>query len=124
MRIETAPYTFNELYERILNSRSGNPAIRGRNLRARVTGTTLIAPHRRQIAIKHHDTDIAIVEDWNGSARVWIDADGYRSVTTKHYLNEILRAYGVDLGITQKDRVWYWTDGTVFTDGVEVWGNL
>ena len=124
MRIETAPYSFDALYERILNSRSGDPAIRGKNLRSRITGTTLIEPKRRQITIRHHATDIAVIEDWNGTARVWIDANGYRSSTTKHYLNEILRAYNVDLGITQRDFIWYWTDGTEYEDGTEVWGNI
>ena len=123
MRVNTQPYKFDKLYERIENSRSGEPKIRGKNLTARITGTHITG--NRAITIRHHNTDIAVIEEYSkdGTLYLWIDANGYRSATTKHYLNEIFRAYNVDNGIYQKDFVWYLMDDTEFSDGTAFWGS-
>lgn len=123
MQTKTQPYKFDKLYERILDSRSGEPKIRGRNVTARITGTHITG--NRAITIRHHNTDIAVIEEYSkdGTLYLWIDADGYRSATTKHYLNEIFRAYNVDNGIYQKDFVWYLMDDTEFRDGMPFWGS-
>jgi len=123
MQYVTQPYKFDKLYERILDSRSGEPKIRGRNVTARITGTHITG--NRAITIRHHNTDIAVIEEYSkdGTLYLWIDADGYRSATTKHYLNEIFRAYNVDNGIYQKDFVWYLMDDTEFRDGMPFWGS-
>lgn len=123
MQYVTQPYKFDKLYERILDSRSGEPKIRGKNVTARITGTHITG--NRAITIRHHNTDIAVIEEYSkdGTLYLWIDADGYRSATTKHYLNEIFRAYNVDNGIYQKDFVWYLMDDTEFRDGMPFWGS-
>lgn len=123
MQYVTQPYKFDKLYKRIQDSRSGEPKIRGRNVTARITGTHITG--NRAITIRHHNTDIAVIEEYSkdGTLYLWIDADGYRSATTKHYLNEIFRAYNVDNGIYQKDFVWYLMDDTEFRDGMPFWGS-
>ena len=123
MQTNTQPYKFDKLYERILNSRSGEPKIRGKNVTARITGTHITG--NRAITIRHHNTDIAVIEEYSkdGTLYLWIDANGYRSATTKHYLNEIFRAYYVNNGIYQKDFVWYLMDDTEFSDGTAFWGS-
>lgn len=127
MLINTQPYKFDKLYERILNSRSGNPAIRGKNLRARITGTKITG--KRAITIRHYNTDIAVIEEYSadGTLYLWIDANGYRGATTKHYLNEIFRAYNVGgVRVHQKDYVWYISTHGLnvheFEDGFALWG--
>lgn len=128
MRYNTEAYKFDALYNKILNSRSGEPKIRGKNLTARITGT----PHtgKRQITIRHYNTDIAVIDEWDSDTiRLWINANGYRSSTTKHYLNEILWAYHTQYNIVQRDFAWYWDSGDdglpkeAFEDGVEIWGS-
>ena len=123
MQIKTQPYKFDKLYERIQNSRDGEPKIRGKNVTARITGTHITG--NRAITIRHHYTDIAVIEEYSkdGTLYLWIDANGYRSATTKHYLNEIFRAYNVNTGIYQKDFVWYLMDDTEFSDGTAFWGS-
>lgn len=123
MQTKTQPYKFDKLYERIENSRSGEPKIRGKNVTARITGTHITG--NRAITIRHHYTDIAVIEEYSkdGTLYLWIDANGYRSATTKHYLNEIFRAYNVNTGIYQKDFVWYLMDDTEFSDGTAFWGS-
>ena len=123
MQTKTQPYKFDKLYERIENSRSGEPKIRGKNVTARITGTHITG--NRAITIRHHYTDIAVIEEYSkdGTLYLWIDANGYRSATTKHYLNEIFRAYNVDNGIYQKDFVWYLMDDTEYSDGTAFWGS-
>lgn len=123
MQTKTQPYKFDKLYERIENSRSGEPKIRGKNVTARITGTHITG--NRAITIRHHNTDIAVIEEYSkdGTLYLWIDANGYRSATTKHYLNEIFRAYNVNTGIYQKDFVWYLMDDTEFSDGTAFWGS-
>ena len=123
MQTKTQPYKFDKLYERIENSRDGEPKIRGKNVTARITGTHITG--NRAITIRHHYTDIAVIEEYSkdGTLYLWIDANGYRSATTKHYLNEIFRAYNVNTGIYQKDFVWYLMDDTEFSDGTAFWGS-
>lgn len=123
MQIKTQPYKFDKLYERIQNSRDGEPKIRGKHVTARITGTHITG--NRAITICHHYTDIAVIEEYSkdGTLYLWIDANGYRSATTKHYLNEIFRAYNVDNGIYQKDFVWYLMDDTEYSDGTAFWGS-
>ena len=126
MQTKTQPYKFDKLYERIENSRDGEPKIRGKNVTARITGTHITG--NRAITIRHHYTDIAVIEEYSkdGTLYLWIDANGYRSATTKHYLNEIFRAYNVNTGIYQKDFVWYFHDqnGTFdYFDGAAFWGS-
>lgn len=123
MQYVTQPYKFDKLYTKIENSRSGEPKIRGKHLTARITGTHITG--NRAITIRHHNTDIAVIEEYSkdGTLYLWIDANGFRSATTKHYLNEIFRAYNVDNGIYQKDFVWYLMDGTEFSDGTAFWGS-
>ena len=123
MQTKTQPYKFDKLYERIENSRSGEPKIRGKNVTARITGTHITG--NRAITICHHYTDIAVIEEYSkdGTLYLWIDANGYRSATTKHYLNEIFRAYNVNTGIYQKDFVWYLMDDTEYSDGTAFWGS-
>lgn len=120
MQIKTAPYKFDDLYEKIENSRSGAPKFRGsEHLTARATYRIHPA---RAIVFRHHNTDIAYVEEHSGGdLYVYIDAHGWRSVTTKHYLNEILRAYNTGARITQKDFEW-WVDDDPYTDGLVFWG--
>ena len=123
MQTKTQPYNFDKLYTKIENSRSGEPKIRGKNVTARITGTHITG--NRAITIRHHYTDIAVIEEYSkdGTLYLWIDANGYRSATTKHYLNEIFRAYDVNTGIYQKDFVWYLMDDTEFSDGTAFWGS-
>ena len=123
METKTQPYKFDKLYERIENSRSGEPKIRGKNVTARITGTHITG--NRAITIRHHNTDIAVIEEYSkdGTLYLWINANGFRSATTKHYLNEIFRAYNVNTGIYQKDFVWYLMDDTEFSDGTAFWGS-
>lgn len=137
MITNTQPYKFDALFERILNSRSGNPAIRGKNLRARILSTAITG--NRTIAIRHHNTDIAVIEEYSadGTLYLWIDTNGYHSggggfwadkpsATTKHYLNEIFSAYNVDARIHQRDFAWYFTDSNGeydFFDGAAFWGH-
>ena len=123
MQTKTQPYKFDKLYERIENSRDGEPKIRGKHVTARITGTHITG--NRAITICHHYTDIAVIEEYSkdGTLYLWIDANGYRSATTKHYLNEIFRAYNVNTGIYQKDFVWYLMDDTEFSDGTAFWGS-
>ena len=123
MQTKTQPYNFDKLYTKIENSRSGEPKIRGKNVTARITGTHITG--NRAITIRHHYTDIAVIEEYSkdGTLYLWIDANGYRSATTKHYLNEIFRAYNVNTGIYQKDFVWYLMDDTEFSDGTAFWGS-
>ena len=123
MQTKTQPYNFDKLYTKIENSRSGEPKIRGKNVTARITGTHITG--NRAITIRHHNTDIAVIEEYSkdGTLYLWIDANGYRSATTKHYLNEIFRAYNVNTGIYQKDFVWYLMDDTEFSDGTAFWGS-
>ena len=123
MQTKTQPYNFDKLYTKIENSRSGEPKIRGKNVTARITGTHITG--NRAITIRHHYTDIAVIEEYSkdGTLYLWIDANGYRSATTKHYLNEIFRAYNVDNGIYQKDFVWYLMDDTEYSDGTAFWGS-
>ena len=123
MQIKTQPYKFDKLYERIQNSRDGEPKIRGKHVTARITGTHITG--NRAITICHHYTDIAVIEEYSkdGTLYLWIDANGYRSATTKHYLNEIFRAYNVNTGIYQKDFVWYLMDDTEYSDGTAFWGS-
>ena len=123
MQIKTQPYKFDKLYERIENSRDGEPKIRGKNVTARITGTHITG--NRAITIRHHYTDIAVIEEYSkdGTLYLWIDANGYRSATTKHYLNEIFGAYNVNTGIYQKDFVWYLMDDTEYSDGMAFWGS-
>lgn len=120
MRIETSHLKWDNLTEKIRRSRSGEPKVRGANLTARFGNS------ERTVIIRHHRTDIAHVElhGHDGTVRLWIDADGYRSVTTKHYLNEILRAFKTDTGIVQRNFAWYWADGSEYSDGTEVWGSI
>ena len=123
MQIKTQPYKFDKLYTKIENSRSGEPEIRGKHVTARITGTHITG--NRAITIRHHNTDIAVIEEYSkdGTLYLWIDANGYRSATTKHYLNEIFRAYNVNTGIYQKGFVWYLMDDTEFSDGTAFWGS-
>ena len=123
MQTKTQPYNFDKLYTKIENSRSGEPKIRGKNVTARITGTHITG--NRVITIRHYNTDIAVIEEYSkdGTLYLWIDANGYRSATTKHYLNEIFRAYNVNTGIYQKDFVWYLMDDTEFSDGTAFWGS-
>ena len=123
MQTKTQPYKFDKLYERIENSRSGEPKIRGKNVTARITGTHITG--NRAITIRHHNTDIAVIEEYSkdGTLYLWIDANGFRTAMTKHYLNEIFRAYNVNTGIYQKDFVWYLMDDTKFSDGTAFWGS-
>lgn len=131
MRYNTEAYKFDALYNKILNSRSGEPKIRGKNLTARITNTGLGGGcNVRQITIRHYNTDIAVIDEWDSDTiRLWINANGYRSTTTKHYLNEILWAYHTQYSIVQRDFVWYWDTGDdglpkdEFRDGVEIWGS-
>ena len=123
MQTKTQPYNFDKLYTKIENSRSGEPKIRGKNVTARITGTHITG--NRAITIRHHYTDIAVIEEYSkdGTLYLWIDANGFRTATTKHYLNEIFRAYNVNTGIYQKDFVWYLMDDTEFSDGTAFWGS-
>ena len=123
MQTKTQPYRFDKLYTKIENSRSGEPKIRGKNVTARITGTHITG--NRAITIRHHYTDIAVIEEYSkdGTLYLWIDANGFRSAMTKHYLNEIFRAYNVNTGIYQKDFVWYLMDDTEFSDGTAFWGS-
>lgn len=122
MQTKTAPYKFDDLYEKIENSRSGAPKFRGsKHLTARVSPATASNPHNG-IVFRHHNTDIAYVEEHSGGdLYVYIDAHGWRSATTKHYLNEILLAYRTNARITQKDFEW-WVDDDPYTDGLVFWG--
>ena len=137
MQTKTQPYKFDKLYERIENSRSGEPKIRGKNVTARITGTHITG--NRAITIRHYNTDIAVIEEYSkdGTLYLWIDTNGFcrsgggfwedrPSGMTKHYLNEIFRAYNVDTRIFQKDFVWYFHDqnGTFdYFDGAAFWGS-
>ena len=109
MQIKTEVYKFDALYNKILNSRSGEPAIRGKNLTARIINTGMFGGNR-QIKIRHYNCDIAMIEEALGGALyIWIYQTTHESVTTKHYLNEILRACNTGVGIFQKDWTWYVT---------------
>lgn len=143
MRYNTEAYKFDALYNKILNSRSGEPKIRGKNLTARITNTgTGGGCNVRQITIRHYDTDIAVIDEWDSDTiRLWITENTYMGIgggdysgskpssTTKHYLNEILWAYHTQYNIVQRDFSWYWNTGddglpkNEFRDGVEIWGS-
>lgn len=120
MRIETSNFKWGNLTNKIRRSRSGQPKVRGANLTAR------FGNDERHVIIRHHNTDIAHVKlhGNDGTVRLWIDADGYRSATTKHYLNEVLQAFKTDSGIFQRDFEWYWADGSEYSDGTELWGSI
>lgn len=119
MQYKTAPYKFDDLYAKIENSRSGAPKFRGSKY---LTARSYVLNGKRQIIFKHHNTEIAAVTEYSGgNLYVYIDAQGWRSATTKHYLNEILRAYNTGARITQKDFEW-WVDDDPYTDGLVFWG--
>lgn len=134
MRTVTEPYKFDNLFKKIERSRSQEPKIRGQHLTARITGTGLDG-YKRQITIRHYDTDIAFITEWDSeTVRIWVSENTYMgigggnyatkpSATTKHYLNELLRAYNTQYAIFQKNFTWYWNDNDVFDIGVEIWGS-
>lgn len=119
-------YKWNYLVKKIKNSRYGEPKIRGKNVTARVTDR-FYDGSPSEISIRHHNTDIAVISPIHRNAevvRIFIDNGGYRTATTKHYLNEILEAYKTGAGIFQKNFVWFFNvknrNGTAYTKFVPV----
>lgn len=107
-------FKFDELYEKILNSRSQEPKIRGNNLYARISNTGFLRGNR-QITIRHYCTDIAVITEGRNPDpdaekfyTLLIDNGGHKGNYTKHYLNDILDCYNTGIGIIQKNWEWYY----------------
>lgn len=63
------------------------------------------------VALCYHQTEV-LIEDQDG----WtVNSGGWKTPTTKARLNDYL-----PLSIYQRNGIWYWKDGTMFTDGDRV----
>ena len=128
-------FKFDALIKKIENSRYGSPKIRGKNVVA--TSRTNTKTGGRVIEITHYDTVIATIREFlNGDDtfyNITINSGGYSrggggwgdykpSVTTKHYLNEILECYKTGVHIYQKNFEWFFSNDKAYYDNAQFIG--
>jgi len=89
-----------------------NDSLQGRNKDSRkVANNTYLQRRGGDIALKLHSTDIIT---WKSDNSIIVDTGGWQTPTTKDRLNNYLPA---GCRLYQKDYIWFWDDGTPFTDG-------
>lgn len=65
------------------------------------------------IAIRYHNTDVVTLHADNSAT---LNSDGYQTATTKARINE----YAPGRGISQRNGVWYMSDGSLYYDGMTI----
>lgn len=85
--------------------------LKGRD-RRKVGNNTYVEKRDGAVALRLHNTDIITEAD----GVLTVNTGGWKTHTTKDRLN----AYLPGGGVYQKRGLWYWRDGSVFTDGDRV----
>lgn len=63
-----------------------------------------IAENERYVTLRLHNTDIVTIDKMLNI--VTLNSGGYRTQTTKRWINEVLEIYGVPMKVVQKKKQW------------------
>ena len=83
-------------------ARESNRWLRDHNIK---TNNTEMRIHDGRVIVRLYSTDIAVID--HQANTITLDAGGYKTVTTKARMNEVLRAFHSPYRVYQHDFQWY-----------------
>lgn len=88
---------------------------RNKDRKKLANNTYLVRRDNGDFAVKLHDTDVVT---YHADGTITLSTGGWQTVTTKARINEYSHA-----GISQRQGVWYMSDGSLYRDGLVIKAN-